>query len=150
MSAPPAFYETVRQKAARRWDQLEQDPERALHTIGFRCPSRNSSFKPCQIRGSLRPHLRLNSIYNYLRRLFQNTSLHVCEMQTANCHRVSHRRGYMGHNIIWTHGPEQECGTISNAGMKLGTVRQAELKREISNFWRNSSSSFQRCVFDPI
>ena len=29
MSAQPAFYETVRQKAARRWDQLEQDPELA-------------------------------------------------------------------------------------------------------------------------
>jgi len=28
MSAQPAFYETVRQKAARRWDQLEQDPAR--------------------------------------------------------------------------------------------------------------------------
>ena len=26
----------------------------ALHTIGFRCPAGNSSFKPCQIRGSLR------------------------------------------------------------------------------------------------
>ena len=131
MSAQPAFYEAIRQKAARRWDQLEQDPEltgpwhqlfkqvqsprhilsellqnaddadateasvrienqtfifehkgedfsdahfaslcrfgysnkRALHTIGFRCPAGNSSFKPCQIRGSLRPHLRLNSIY---------------------------------------------------------------------------------------
>ena len=29
MIAQPAFYETVRQKAARRWDQLEQDPELA-------------------------------------------------------------------------------------------------------------------------
>ena len=29
MSAQPAFYETVRQNAARRWDQLEQDPELA-------------------------------------------------------------------------------------------------------------------------
>ena len=29
MSAQPAFYETVRQKAAWRWDQLEQDPELA-------------------------------------------------------------------------------------------------------------------------
>ena len=29
MSAQPAFYEAVRQKAARRWDQLEQDPELA-------------------------------------------------------------------------------------------------------------------------
>ena len=29
MSAQPVFYETVRQKAARRWDQLEQDPELA-------------------------------------------------------------------------------------------------------------------------
>lgn len=27
MSAQPAFYEAIRQKAARRWDQLEQDPE---------------------------------------------------------------------------------------------------------------------------
>ena len=27
MSAQPAFYATVRQKAARRWDQLEQDRE---------------------------------------------------------------------------------------------------------------------------
>ena len=29
MSAQPAFYEIVRQKAAQRWDQLEQDPELA-------------------------------------------------------------------------------------------------------------------------
>ena len=29
MSGQPAFYETVRQKAARRWDQLEEDPELA-------------------------------------------------------------------------------------------------------------------------
>lgn len=29
MSAQPAFYATVRQKATRRWDQLEQDPELA-------------------------------------------------------------------------------------------------------------------------
>ncbi len=29
MSPQPAYYETVRQKAARRWDQLEQDPELA-------------------------------------------------------------------------------------------------------------------------
>ncbi|MCY4442680.1 MAG: ATPase [Deltaproteobacteria bacterium] len=29
MSEQPAFYETVRQNAARRWDQLEQDPELA-------------------------------------------------------------------------------------------------------------------------
>lgn len=27
MSPQPAFHETVRQKAARRWDQLELDPE---------------------------------------------------------------------------------------------------------------------------
>ena len=27
MSAQPAFYAIVRQKAARRWYQLEQDPE---------------------------------------------------------------------------------------------------------------------------
>lgn len=27
MSAQPAFYATVRQKAARRWDQLGQGPE---------------------------------------------------------------------------------------------------------------------------
>ena len=29
MSGQPAFYETIRQKAAGRWDQLEQDPELA-------------------------------------------------------------------------------------------------------------------------
>ena len=29
MSEQPAYYETVRQKAAQRWDQLEQDPELA-------------------------------------------------------------------------------------------------------------------------
>lgn len=29
MSAQPAYYETIRQKAAQRWDQLERDPELA-------------------------------------------------------------------------------------------------------------------------
>src|SRR6476660_2592868 len=29
MSAPPAYFEKVRQSAARRWDQLEADPELA-------------------------------------------------------------------------------------------------------------------------
>ena len=29
MSTQPAFYEEVRRKAERRWDQLEQDPELA-------------------------------------------------------------------------------------------------------------------------